>query len=66
MITKNQLKYYFWKKITGHDTKKTKRLTGIQVLTKKNIFLYPAKSDISLYDKESNAVSYINHLLRVS
>ena len=46
--------------------KRQKRLTGIQVLTKKKKFLYPVKSDISLYDKESNAVSYINHLLRVS
>ena len=33
MITENQLKHCFWKK-TGNDAKKTKRLTGIQVLPK--------------------------------
>ena len=34
MTTENQLKHCFWKKITGDDTKKTKRLTEIQALTK--------------------------------
>ena len=33
VITENQLKRCFWKKITGDETKKTKRLTEIQVLT---------------------------------
>ena len=42
------------KKITEHDAKETKRLTEIQVLTKD---FKPAKLDISLSEKESNAVS---------
>ena len=34
VITKNQLKHCFWNKITCKDAKNTKRLSGIQVLTK--------------------------------
>ena len=34
VTTENQLKRCFWKKVTGDDAKKTKILTGIQVLKK--------------------------------
>ena len=54
VITENQLKRYFWKKITEDDGKKTKRLIKIQVLQKS---LDPAKLEISLQEKDRDAVS---------
>ena len=55
MITENQLKHCFWK-IAGDDTKKTKRLTEIEVLTE-DFTSYKIR-----HQKESNVVT--NQLLR--